>query len=298
MYDADAVKTALKRPNLALTELNRLYYTRGQTREYNPNGTDIFNEDWDNLIILDACRFDIFEEYLPLDSFTGSLEYRISRGSATREWIRGNFTNRDLYDTVYIDSNGYYARLKDEIEAEVYKYNLVENDAFGGISASPEIVTEAAINAANEYPHKRLLIQYMQPHQPFFGPTGENINYKDKFPKTVSENNLDADTLFQAYRENLEIALNSVLDLINKLDGKTVISSDHGELLGESQSPLPATYYGHPAGLYVPTLVRVPWFVIDSEDRRRIRGGTPEQDEVGLDSKEIDEKLRGLGYKI
>jgi len=55
MYSTEQIATGIRNPDIALRELNRLYFRRLYTREFNENGTDIFAEDWDNLIILDAC---------------------------------------------------------------------------------------------------------------------------------------------------------------------------------------------------------------------------------------------------
>ena len=116
----------------------------------------------------------------------------------------------------------------------------------------------------------------MQPHQPFFGPTGESIEHKAGFSETVRRNNIDNATIRRAYQRNLQIALDSISELLTKLNGKVVISADHGELLGDTQPPVPVgSYYGHPAGLYVPELVKVPWFVIESDSRKRIRSEPP-----------------------
>jgi hypothetical protein len=41
-------------------------------------------EDWDNLIILDACRYGAFERN---NTIPGALEYRFSRGSMTGEFF-------------------------------------------------------------------------------------------------------------------------------------------------------------------------------------------------------------------
>jgi hypothetical protein len=38
------------------------------------------DEDWDTLLILDACRYDLFAEEVP---FGGRLESRISLGSSS-----------------------------------------------------------------------------------------------------------------------------------------------------------------------------------------------------------------------
>ena len=65
MYSLSNIKTAVKQPRKALTEINRLFEQGFDIRAspaHNPKGIDILSADWDNLIILDACRFDTFEE--------------------------------------------------------------------------------------------------------------------------------------------------------------------------------------------------------------------------------------------
>ena len=297
MYGLSDLTTALSSPNMVLTELNRLYYGRLHSRQYNDNGINMFDEEWDNLLILDACRFDAFENCLATSGLDGTLEHRQSRGSATREWVRGNFMNSQHRDTVYVDSNGYYARLQDDINAEVYKYILVENDEFDGISVHPDAVTERAIEAADRYPNKRLLVHYLQPHHPFFGPAGDGIEYSGNFRNTVHDNGLDDDLLWEAYTENLDLVLESIQQFLAETDGKTVISSDHGELIGPVDSPTLTRYYGHPSELYIDPLVKVPWFVIDG-NRRRIVAEQPEADQRSIDQEEVDEKLEKLGYKL
>ncbi|WP_186313321.1 hypothetical protein [Halorubrum salsamenti] len=53
------------------------------------------DEEWDNLIILDACRLDLFEETIDTGQFD---EYRHvwSRGSKTDEWTYNNFIDEEL----------------------------------------------------------------------------------------------------------------------------------------------------------------------------------------------------------
>ena len=45
---------------------------------------DIFAEEWDTLIVLDACRYDFFEKVYR-DYLSGTLEKRVSPGSCTEE---------------------------------------------------------------------------------------------------------------------------------------------------------------------------------------------------------------------
>ena len=64
--------------------------------------TRLMDEDWDYLIILDACRYDYFEQTFQ-SYLDGRLEKKLSVGSSTREWRLKNFT--EYYpDTIYISS--------------------------------------------------------------------------------------------------------------------------------------------------------------------------------------------------
>jgi len=60
----------------------------------------VMEENWNYLIILDACRYDYFEK-LHRNYFSGVLEKKISLGSGTSEWLRKNFTSY-YPDTIYI----------------------------------------------------------------------------------------------------------------------------------------------------------------------------------------------------
>lgn len=61
--------------------------------------------DWDTLVILDACRYDMFEE---INETEGELEHRYSRGSCTPDFIRENFPEGEFHDTVYVTANPMY----------------------------------------------------------------------------------------------------------------------------------------------------------------------------------------------
>ena len=59
-------------------------------------------EDWDNLIILDACRYDTFAE---LSTLPGKLDWKLSTASATMEWVQKTIGDRQFHDTVYVTAN-------------------------------------------------------------------------------------------------------------------------------------------------------------------------------------------------
>jgi hypothetical protein len=103
-----------------------------------------------------------------------------------------------------------------------------------------------------------------------------------------------ADEVREGYRENLEFVLDDAVSLARQLPGRTVIMSDHGNMLGERTIP-PIRVFGHPPGLRCPELVTVPWAVVESGDRPEIvDGGAHSQTEMG--EQVIEERLHNLGY--
>ena len=66
---------------------------------YSDRRIDVTSEDWDNLIILDAHRFDLFKE---ANTISGELDWQPSRGSATPEFIEANFSDEYCNDIVYV----------------------------------------------------------------------------------------------------------------------------------------------------------------------------------------------------
>lgn len=285
-----------------LVELNRLYHTRRSDRDYNQNGIDVFEQDWDNLVILDACRYDYFAEST---EFEGPVERRMSRGAASREFITGNFSNRALHDVVYVSGNRWFLELREFINAEVHAYRDVERDFYVsrldddkrdvGYVPHPETVLDSAVEAAEEFPEKRLIIHLMQPHKPYLGPKSDRFTYDGGLRSTMAASGADIETLREAYRDTLEITLDLVESTLDALDGRTVITSDHGELLGERLRPIPVRWYGHREGVYVPELVEVPWQVVKEGPRREISADPPER-MPEVDEETVEDTLRTLGY--
>jgi hypothetical protein len=150
----------------------------------------------------------------------------------------------------------------------------------------------------------------MQPHIPFIGPTGQqllgegwNTDNPDVHRRSIwsylreGKEEIEINTVWKAYRENLDIVLSHVDSILDTVSGKTVISADHGNLVGERFSPIPTKKkYGHPYGVYVPELVKVPWFILESDERREIRSEPPV--ETSSQSEEtVEKRLEALGYK-
>lgn len=85
------------------------------------------------------------------------------------------------------------------------------------------------------------------------------------------------------------------------LSGRIIITSDHGDLLGENRC------YSHPPKTDNPILLEVPWLVIDKKQEDVLRSDTdkksseiPDRSETAQDedddAEQIKDKLRDLGY--
>ena len=293
-YTLDDLRRGIGSPRRAVSEFNKLYNHYRAGRRYNPEGINIFAEDWDNLIILDACRYD---EFARRSTLPGRTERRISCGSTSPEFVRGNFAGKTLHDVVYISANGWYAKLKDNIDAEIHAFEFVERDAIDGLTSRPETVAAAARTAAEEYPHKRLIIHFMQPHQPYLGPAGERFDFSGGLSDTIRRTGASRDDVIKAYRENLDLVLREVEPLLEDLAGKTVVTADHGELLGDRERPIPIRTYGHPEGVYDEKLVKVPWHVFQNSDRREVVAERPVDGANNINFEQVEQNLKDLGYR-
>jgi hypothetical protein len=97
------------------------------------------------------------------------------------------------------------------------------------------------------------------------------------------------------YKENLEIVLEATKELLAELDGKSVVSADHGELLGERKAFFRPPRFNHPKHVYMEELRRVPWLTIEAEDRRNVVSEPPREKE-DLSQDTIEDQLEALGY--
>lgn len=303
MYSFDQIIRGVKHPQRVARELNRLCHTRGGRHRFNPDGTGIFELDWDTLIILDACRYDFFEQQADLP---GSTSHRYSRASATYEFIPANFTGRTLYDTIYLGAISWYLRLENEINADVFKtvdLQSEKNDvewANKPLQApTPETVTRNALKMIEEYPDKRLIVHYLQPHHPFVGSFGREQFEQESTSllDVVNNSNQTDDHLREAYRENLSLVLDEVEKLLNGLTGRTIVTADHGEMLGDRHDYVPVKDYGHHPGIFNDPTVKVPLHVYERGSRRRINTDPPERARVA-DEGQLDDRLRNLGYRV
>lgn len=250
------------------------------------SGDNVLKEEWDYLIVLDACRYDFFEE---VNQIEGELSKRTSVAATTPEWLENTFS--DYYeDIVYVSANPHVSDTRmgstlnpEDYFSDYYLPFLREDCKEFGVTI-PECVSEDARKAVSNNPDKKVVIHYMQPHAPYIGSKKLDGSLYELYSDGVSRQELR-----EAYRTNLERVLTEVQDLIADLEGKVVVTADHGEMLGEKG------VYAHGRGLYLKELVEVPWLEIESKGKRR-KGSENKEEREDYDEEEIKSQLADLGY--
>jgi hypothetical protein len=245
-------------------------------------GVFILDEPWDNLIILDACRYDFFQETYIRRNMKGKLSKEKSRGSHTVSFLLENFSNKECFNIVYVTANPHVDLL---LKDKFYKIISVWKDGWDEKEKTvlPQTMMKYALEAKLNYPNKKLIIHFMQPHYPYIGyKIGHNSIGKFGNP-VKKQNNLDKKyansflTLYSAniyslmdkrthiriYKANLEIVLDYIEKLLETLHGTSVVTSDHGEAFGERIFPfLPFKLFGHHRRFKMPILLEIPWLLL------------------------------------
>ena len=256
-------------------------------------------EDWDNLIILDACRHDLMEVENPFDTEVKAVN---SNAPNTVDFLKKNFAGENP-DTVYVTASPQVTRFGGEFAHMEHVWQDHWDDEHKTVF--PEDVTDAALRINEEYPDKKLIVHYMQPHYPFINSEIDQGSFSGEMGgveklsiwEQLYAGKVDKQQVKEEYRENLRIVLPEVKRLVEHLKGKTVITSDHGNLFGKKVSFLPFKVYGHPPGIKDEELTRVPWIELGFDERKKISKSDEVGDEENLEEEEIKQKLADLGYK-
>lgn len=304
MYRLSQILQGLKDPRFAALHFNR-QFADSILQQIRPK-TDFFEEDWDNLLILDACRYDMIAD---VDFEPGTLDYRWSPGSNSEEFVKFHTENRKLDDVIWVTANPWVSRNRENIFQVIDMWEKGWDEDIKTVP--PETMRDTALEVELEYPNKRLVVHFMQPHYPFIGKygqkhlpphrtfTGGGIVTEETETQNIWEQLQNGDVsqaeVWNAYTENLRSVLPTARKLSNELSGRSVISSDHGNELGKRAIPIPIRIYGHPSGLRTRNLVKVPWIVYEGSDRKKIIPGEMEEVERANDDV-LEERLGALGY--
>jgi len=272
----------------------------------------ITDEDWDTLLLLDACRYD---EFVQTSELPGETGVRYSIAPRTPEFLDKTFSDGTYHDIVYVTANPHVHQQlnKEQFHAVYNVWDTHWNEVLK--SVHPNAVIEVTRMALDTYPNKRIIAHFMQPHLPFIGEWArehigiyggyehaqqsaggkDSVEWETDPYALASIGEVSIPNIRRAYKENLQVALDAVSPLIEEISGKTVITADHGELLGDAAWPYPWREYGHP-DLESRKSLEVPWHICPHETRRTIISDRPEMSATPDEIDEIEEKLNDLGY--
>jgi len=242
------------------------------------NQLEMMKKPWDVLIILDACRYDAFEK-LWSKWLRGKLTKVRSAGSCTIRWLKETWPEE--YDLVYFSGSPYVntAGVPAVDHAKDISFCAIEHFTeiidvwnFGWYDQMGTVLPEEMNKAVLNYPtDKRMIIHYVQPHYPYIGRSRCYIKegsalFRNKvlgLPRKHRNPNFRPFKAEKdkraAYKETLDLVLQRVSELIPHLKGKIVVTTDHGELLGENG------IWGHPIDSNHPALWKIPWFEVKKQ---------------------------------
>jgi hypothetical protein len=237
--------------------------------------------------------------YQNINTTDGKLSSIMSVGSNTNEFLRRTFRDKKWSDIVYVSAN---VQPANRTNAEFHEvFHLWNNNWDNELeTVHPEDTVKESLQIAERFPHKRLVIHFLQPHYPFIGEQGQKYHnnhghkrgrYDENVWVQLNNGEVSAQTIKQAYYENLEVTLPHVQQLVEGIQGKTVVTSDHGNAIGESG------LYGHAyPGIYIDPLRKVPWHVIKNNERKRIVDEGTADNQEQSDNDVVQERLEKLGY--
>jgi hypothetical protein len=237
---------------------------------------------WRFLLLLDACRYDVFKEVVGTRFPMGDLRPVRSGAMDTLQWYKRHW-RWAAPDTCLISAHPYpwskRLNVAENFELAFPVWEKEENIGRGGVVHPDTLMAEATlIIKAEEF--RRYVIHFVQPHLPYVHPAGLDFLEREVGVKmtgdrwlTSSKNVYDAVATWGRkhgwekprahYKASLAYTLRAIKGRLGDLGpGVKVITADHGELLGEGGQ------YHHPQGGDVEIQQTVPWFEVDLVSHR------------------------------
>jgi hypothetical protein len=267
------------------------------------NRTNVFNKEWDVLVVLDACRLDIMESIADEYNFVRKVDSIESVGSASAEWLEKTFTEehaeevaKTSYVTANVKSNSHLQKELLGSVDEVWRYAWDEDIG----TVPPRPVTDQAIRMWRTSDHARMVVHYMQPHfpsvtRPDLGSAQERTLDGGAWRTTSVWDDLrmgkrDLDTVWEGYLDNLRAVLDEVKILLESISASTVVlTSDHGNAAGEWG------FYDHPGYHPLSVLRVVPWIETSADNQKSYEPNEYERTDEVTDE-DVTNRLKDLGY--
>ena len=283
-----------------------------------PIGKNVYEDDWDLLILLDACRVDALREVASEYEFIKNVDSTWSVGSQSAEWMANTFrdSRRDeITKTAYVSANGFSASVlqrsnrppaNNTIPIDFSSWSTVDESVFSSHidvweidhdetyrSVLPESMTDYTIHEGRSGNADRIISHYIQPHLPYVGAAYREervpTDLEDRGYELLEEGSASREEVYKAYIETLRWVLDDVEELLENIDAeKVIITSDHGEAFGEWKA------YGHPEGFPHPAVRKVPWVETTASDEHTRDPDLSTSSSIKTD---VEDHLRDLGYR-
>lgn len=227
------------------------------------------------IVVLDACRHDDFERWVNenRENLSDDVERVRSAGHGTLKWFKNTWT--DYYDAVYLSANPYINSFTHPTTGKLLAHRRFKEVVDCWKDWSEEFNTclpETVNRMAEEYlDEDRLIVHYMQPHYPYivedlpdefyrdtrFGKGGIPGNPPMKLVRAMTEEKAGEVGLRRMYRLQVDRVLRHAFKLIDEVERRAYITSDHSELMGEDGKYFHWNWYSDDERLRV-----VPWLEV------------------------------------
>lgn len=274
-------------------------------------GTNVFEKDWDVLIVLDACRVDALRAVQDEYDFIDDVSSMWSVGSTTVEWMALTFRNEysdEVGDTAYVNGNVQLEKVIRDQRAPPHAnavpfgpnfdaYDVIDEHEFGFLDTvyeygfddefgvvPPRAITDRAIDVWRDGKTERQILHYLQPHEPYIGVE----NHPEHALRQLGAGEISREEVWQCYLDTLRLVLDDVALLLENLDADSVaITADHGEALGEWG------FHSHNIGCPHPVVRKVPWVTTSGVDEETYEPSLEPDTSVEPDT---HAQLEDLGY--
>lgn len=231
----------------------------------------IYEYDWDTIIILDACRYDYFDDVA--QNYDLDYECVWSSGYDTGSWYVNTWNRKRYEDIILMSDNPVPWREGQGLPYKKFVKTFpifTERGKTLNTFLPLEEVLDRAIDIHEKHKDKKILLHLIPPHLPYYHEEGMNFLFRLFKSRQIGGarlytavqtygNNNGFEKLIEYYKMNIELPLQLILERDWK--GKTIITADHGELIGEGG------YYGHsiPHCSSEPILHKVPWMRMEND---------------------------------
>jgi hypothetical protein len=294
-----------------------------------PIGKQIFDEEWELLIVLDTCRVDALREVADEYEFLSEIDQVTSIGSSTLEWISQTFVEehrQKIQNTGYVVCNGWSKRIlqegvgpedhhfgrlgnwlaspdwttvgDDAFQTLDFVYDYTESDLRSidsgggkGVERHPRYTTDRAISVADHESPERLVVHYQEPHSPYIADALAE-DRKLKFHESDPWEFLKTGGSKDVVWDSYLADLRLVLDEVELLLDN--VDADQAVITADHGEAFgEADTYGHGAAHFHPYIRSVPWVITSAEDRGDYE---PELESRDADERDVGEMLQDMGY--